>query len=89
MGRFVAFAFQLTAVAFIHVGSDLESFLIQRSARNVTVRRLRFEAGAMLLLREYSRRLLSVNLQQAAFGLFVAGLIAWLVGLYWAAPIDF
>ena len=43
----------------------------------------------MLLLREYSRRLLSVNLPQAAFGLFVAGLTAWLVGLYWAAPIDF
>ena len=43
----------------------------------------------MLLLREYSRRSLSENLPQAAFGLFVAGLTAWLVALYWTAPFDF
>ena len=30
----------------------------------------------MLLLREYSRRSLSVNVPQVAFGLFVAGLVA-------------
>jgi hypothetical protein len=40
----------------------------------------------MLLLGEYSRRSLSVNVPQAAFGLFVAGLVAWLVALYWVAP---
>jgi hypothetical protein len=28
-------------------------------------------------------------LARAGFGLFVAGLAAWLVALYWAAPLDF
>jgi hypothetical protein len=43
----------------------------------------------MLLLREYSIQSLLENLPQAAFGLFVAGLVAWLVALYWTAPFDF
>jgi hypothetical protein len=30
-----------------------------------------------------------VDWAAAAFGLFVAGLVAWLVALYWAAPFDF
>ena len=33
-----------------------------------------------------SRRLLSADPAQTAFGLFVAGLVAWLIVLYWAAP---
>jgi hypothetical protein len=28
-------------------------------------------------------------LARASFGLFVAGLAAWLVALYWTAPLDF
>lgn len=43
----------------------------------------------MLLLREYPRRSLPEYLPQALFGLFVAGLVAWLVALYWIAPFDF
>ncbi len=43
----------------------------------------------MLLLHQHSRRLLSADPAHAAFGLFVAGLIVWLVVLYWAAPFDF
>jgi len=44
---------------------------------------------AMLLLREYSSQSLSENLGRTAFGLFVAGLVAWLIVLYWTAPFDF
>lgn len=47
------------------------------------------EARAMLLLREYSSQSLSENLGRTAFGLFVAGLVAWLIVLYWTAPFDF
>jgi hypothetical protein len=43
----------------------------------------------MLLLREYSTQSLSENLGRTAFGLFVAGLVAWLIVLYWTAPFDF
>lgn len=43
----------------------------------------------MFLLHEHSRRLLSADPAQTAFGLFVAGLVAWLIVLYWAAPFDF
>ena len=43
----------------------------------------------MLLLREYSSRSLSENLARTAFGLFVAGPVAWLVVLYRTAPFDF
>jgi hypothetical protein len=44
--------------------------------------------GAMLLLREFARRSLRENLAGTAFGLFVAGLVVWLVVLYWSAPFD-
>jgi len=40
----------------------------------------------MLLLREYARRSLPENLPGTAFGLFLAGLVVWLVVLYWSAP---
>jgi hypothetical protein len=42
----------------------------------------------MLLLREYVRRSLPEDLAGTAFGLFVAGLVVWLVVLYWSAPFD-
>jgi hypothetical protein len=43
----------------------------------------------MPLLRECSRRSLPENLARTAFGLFVAGLVVWLVDLYWSTPLDF
>jgi hypothetical protein len=46
------------------------------------------EVRTMLLLREYVRRSLPENLAGTAFGLFVAGLVVWLVVLYWSAPFD-
>jgi hypothetical protein len=43
----------------------------------------------MLLLREHFSRALSENLLRTVFGLFVAGLVVWLVVLYWTTPFDF
>jgi len=43
----------------------------------------------MLLLREHFSRSISENLPRTVFGLIVAGLVVWLVILYWSAPFDY
>jgi hypothetical protein len=43
----------------------------------------------MLLWREHFSRSISENLPRTVFGLIVAGLVVWLVILYWSAPFDY